>query len=514
MTRDAAFSSVGDLLPQAARRFGQKTALVYEDQRWSFAKLDEASDRVAAHLQRQGVAAGEVVSVYSPNCPEWIIAYYAVLKIGAVVNPLNLMLTPEEAAYAMNDCGAVAVFGSSDRIAKLGPVRSQTRLRHAFSYGPPGTAVPDGAVDFHALLEHPAPAFKPVATDADQPGTVAYTSGTTGHPKGAVLSHRAVLMNTAMTATMHLRNAADTVVSALPCSHVYGNIVMNAAISCGMTLVLHGSFDVERVLESIQAERATLFEGVPTMYMYILNHPRSGEYDLSSLTRCTVGGQTMAEAKMQQVEQVFGCPLIELWGMTELGGLGATHSAYGPRRHGSIGVPLPHLQARVVAIDGSAVPVGEVGELQIRGPMTLLEYLGKPEATAQALDADGWLRTGDLVRQDAQGYLYVVDRLKDMIITGGFKIYPAELERVIAEHPDVALVAVGSVPDEVKGELAKAYIVPRQGATLDFTAIDEHCRSRLAAYKVPRAYRQVDDLPKTSSGKILRRKLSELDVAG
>lgn len=514
MTGAAMPTSVGALLSDAARRFGDKTALVFDDQRWSFRQLDEASSRVAAQLQQRGIAAGQKVTLFSPNCPEWIVAYYAVMKVGAVVNPLNLMLTPEEAAYAMNDCGAVAVFGSNDRIASLASVRAQTGLKHCFAFG---GQTPADAVDFAALLEGAAPsagAYPVPGIAIEQPCTVGYTSGTTGHPKGAVLTHRAILMNTAMTATMHVRTSADTVVSALPCSHVYGNIVMNAAIAYGMTLVLHKTFDVERVLASIQAERATMLEGVPTMYMYILNHARRSEFDLTSLTRCTVSGQTMPEAKMREVEAAFGCPLIELWGMTELGGLGTTHSTYGPTRHGSIGVALPHLQARVVATDGTGQVLGanEVGELQIRGPVTMVEYLGRAEATAQTLEPDGWLHTGDLVRQDEDGYLYVVDRLKDMIITGGFNIYPAELERVIAEHPDVAMVAVGSVPDEHKGELAKAYIVPRQGATLDPDALDAHCRSRLAAYKVPRAYQVVADLPKTSTGKILRRMLRSLDL--
>jgi long-chain acyl-CoA synthetase len=504
-------TSVGALLGDSARRFGDKTALVFEDRRWSFRQLDEASSRVASALQRLGILAGETVALYSPNGPEWVIGYYAVMKIGGVVNPLNLMLTPDEAAFAMNDCGAVAVLGSHDRIAGLAAVLGKTRLRHCFSFGGPA---PAGAVDVDTLQAQPATGTYPVAgITPDQACTVGYTSGTTGHPKGAVLTHRAILMNTAMTATMHVRTAADTVVSALPCSHVYGNVVMNAAIAYGMTLVLHRVFDADRVLRSIVRERATMLEGVPTMYLYLLNHPTLGEYDLSTLTRCTVGGQTMPEAKMRQVEAAFGCPLIELWGMTELGGLGTTHSAYGPARHGSIGVPMPHLEARVVATDGTGrvLPTGEVGELQIRGPVTMREYLGKPEATAQTLQADGWLLTGDLARQDDEGYLYVVDRLKDMIITGGFNIYPAELERVVAEHPDVAMVAVGSVPDELKGELAKAYIVPRQGVTPDLDDIARHCRERLAAYKVPRAFQVVADLPKTSTGKVLRRMLRTLE---
>lgn len=511
MSGAAMCSSVGALIGESAKRFGDKTALVFDERKWSFRELDEASSKVAAALQAHGLAAGDTVALYSPNCPEWIIGYYAVMKLGGIVTPLNLMLTPDEAAYAMNDCGAVAVFGSDDRIAGLARVRAGTKLRLCVAYG---GVTPDDTVDFRRLLEGEPGDFPVPGIDIDQSCTVGYTSGTTGHPKGAVLTHRAILMNTAMTATMHVRTVADTVVSALPCSHVYGNIVMNAAMAYGMTLVLHQVFDAERVLQSIQANCATMLEGVPTMYMYLLNFPKLGEYDLTSLTRCTVGGQTMPEAKMRQVEAAFGCPLIELWGMTELGGLGTTHSAYGPARHGSIGVALPHLEARVIAADrsGHVQPPGEVGELQIRGPVTMTGYLGRPDATAETIDPDGWLHTGDLVRQDEDGYLYVVDRLKDMIITGGFNIYPAELERVIAEHPDVAMVAVGSVPDEAKGELAKAYVVPRQGAQLDLAALEQHCRARLAAYKVPRTYQIVADLPKTSTGKILRRMLRNLDA--
>jgi long-chain acyl-CoA synthetase len=504
-------SSVGALLQQAARRFGDKTALVFEDRSWSFRALDDASSTLAAALAAHGVKPGETVSLYSPNCSEWLIAYYAVMKLGGIVNPLNLMLTPDEAAYAMNDCGAVAVLGSDDRIAGLARVQPQTKLRLCVAFG---GHTPAGAVDFRTLLDARHVRYEAPALDVDQTCTVGYTSGTTGHPKGAVPTHRGILMNTALTATMHLRTAADTVVSALPCSHVYGNIVMNAAIAYGMTLVLHKTFDAESVLRSIVRHRATMLEGVPTMYMYLLNHPTLAQHDLSSLTRCTVGGQTMPEAKMRQVEAAFGCPLIELWGMTELGGLGTTHSAYGPARHGSIGVPLPHMEARVVATDGSGrvLPAGEVGELQMRGPLTMRGYLGRPEATAEVLVDGGWLCTGDLVRQDEQGYLYVVDRLKDMVITGGFNIYPAELERVIAEHPDVAMVAVGSIPDETKGELAKAYIVQRQGASIDLADVERHCRDRLAAYKVPRAFQVVADLPKTSTGKILRRMLRSFEA--
>jgi long-chain acyl-CoA synthetase len=505
-------TSVGELVRSAALKFGEKVALIFQEERWTFRELDHASSQLAAQLARLGVAQGQVVSLYSQNCPEWIIGYYAVMKLGAVVNPLNLMLTPDEAAFAMNDCGAVAVIGSAEKLAALTPMLSATRLEHRISYG--GQA-PHGAEDFHALLRTadlgaPSPVIEPTATS-----TIAYTSGTTGHPKGAVLTHQGILLNTAMTATLHVRNASDVVVSALPCSHVYGNIVMNAAIAYGMTLVLHASFDVVRILDSVRTHRATIFEGVPTMYMYLLDSPELAKADLSSLRCCTVGGQTMPEAKMRQVTERFGCPLIELWGMTELGGLGMTHSAYGPRMPGSIGIALPHLEARITAPDEPArmMSIGEVGELQIRGPMVMRGYLNRPDATAQTLTADGWLRTGDLARVDGEGYFYVVDRLKDMIITAGFNIYPAELERVIAAHPEVAAVAVGSIADDHKGELAKAYVVRCQGSSVDAETLERHCRERLASYKVPRAWQFVTDLPKTSSGKIMRRMLHTLIAA-
>lgn len=502
-------SSVGDFVRTAALRFGERVALIFENERWTFQQLDDASSRMAGQLAALGVRQGQVVSLFSPNCPEWIVAYYAVMKLGAVVNPLNLMLTPDEAAFAMNDCGAVAVIGSAERLAALAPVLAKTALQHRISYR---GNVPDGAKDFHDLLRASKAEAPLQVIDPSSASTIAYTSGTTGHPKGAVLTHRGILLNTAMTATMHVRGASDVVVSALPCSHVYGNIVMNAAVAYGMTLVLHASFDAGRILESIQTHRATIFEGVPTMYMYLLEAPQLSTADLSSLRCCTVGGQTMPEAKMRQVTERFGCPLIELWGMTELGGLGTTHSAYGPQVLGSIGVALPHLEARVTNPEEPNQPValGEIGELQIRGPMVMREYLNRPDATAQTLTADGWLRTGDLARMQRDGYLYVVDRLKDMIITAGFNIYPAELERVIAAHPEVALVAVGSIADDHKGELAKAYVVRRQGSTVDADTLERHCRERLAPYKVPRAWQFVSDVPKTSSGKIMRRMLHTL----
>jgi long-chain acyl-CoA synthetase len=328
-------------------------------------------------------------------------------------------------------------------------------------------------------------------------------------------SHTNVLLNAKLTALMHGRTSKDIVVSALPCPHVYGNVVMNAGLLAGATLVLHPRFEEQAVLESIARYHATMFEGVPAMYLFLLNHPALAEADLSSLRLCTVGGQTMPVPKMRAVEQRFGCPLIELWGMTELAGLGTTFSHLGPIKHGSIGVPLPSLEAKIVdVVDASrTLGVDEPGELMLRGPVVMQGYFNNEVATHETIEPDGWLHTGDIAKRDADGLIYVLDRKKDVILTGGYNVYPAEIERVLAEHPDVAVAAVGAVPDEIKGELPRAYIVLRAGAPADEHALLAFCRIRLAAYKMPRSVRFVGDLPRTSSGKIMRRRLHELDAA-
>jgi long-chain acyl-CoA synthetase len=499
---------LGMVLPTAAAKYADKTALIVPERAFSFRELDGLSDAMAASLVKLGVAPGDRVTLYAPNSWEWLVSYYGSLKTGAVINPINVMLTPAEVAYITRDCGAKVLIGSRD---KLGPaleagVAGLTTV--AF-----GTEPLAGAIAFDELVSKPV-TFEPVAIDPGQLSTIGYTSGTTGHPKGAMQSHQAVILNGAMTAQMHAKTAADTVVTALPCPHVYGNVVFNGAMMYGLTLVLHSRFDAAEVLGSIQSHRATMFEGVPTMYMYMLAHPDLDRFDLSTLTRCTVGGQTMPVAKMQEVEQHFRCPLIELWGMTEIAGLGTTFPSYGPHTLGSIGIALPHCEARIASVNDATVtmPAGEVGELMIKGPIVMMGYYGNEAATREAIEPDGWLHTGDLASIDDVGQIFVVDRKKDMINTAGFKVFPAEIERVIAGHPAVAMVAVGSQPDDIKGEIAKAYVVLKPGMEIAATAILDLCRGQLAAYKVPRAVQFVADLPKTSTGKIMRRELKTLDL--
>jgi long-chain acyl-CoA synthetase len=501
-------ATMGEMLATAARRFGSKPLVVATDRTLTFEQLDRLSTQFARQLQVLGIKAEDRVTLWLENGWRWMVAYYGILKLGAVVNPCNIQLTAEEIVFIVNDCGAGAIIaargkagGLGDRIVAL--VITDT-TDEEISPGRSMDSLLAAAGD-----EQSAGAL-PIWSDGSGSSTIGYTSGTTGRPKGAVLRHSTILTNTAMTALMHGRTSSDIVISALPCTHVYGNVVMNAAVMCGMTLVLMPRFDEAEVLAAIQKYRATMFDGVPTMYMKMLNLPGFDGYDLSSLRLCTVGGQTMPVTKMEEVEKRFDCPLIELWGMTELGGLGTTHPHNGPRRLGSIGVALPLSEAKVVAVGDPAteLPRGDVGELMMRGPLVMQGYFGNEEATRATIEPDGWMHTGDLVRQDEDGYFYVVDRAKEVIISGGYNIYPAEVERIIAQHPAVAMVAVAAMHDELKGQVPKAFIVPKVGMSCVSSEIIEHCRAHLAPYKMPREVAFLDDLPKTSTGKILRRVLA------
>jgi long-chain acyl-CoA synthetase len=451
------------------------------------------------------------VSIYSQNCWEWIVGYYATAKIGAIINPVNVMLTPEEVLYVVNDCGAKALMASPDKAEAIVKVLDKAEtLKHLIVYG---DEAPLSGVPFNQLIKMGDDQLKLEETNPLDISTIGYTSGTTGHPKGAMLTHRGVTLNSRLTANMHLKHPGDVVISPLPTAHVYGNVVMNGTFLTGGTLVLIERFNEEIVFEAIRNYKATMFEGVPSMYMMLLNHSGIKQCNLESMTKCTVGGQTVSVKVMEEVEKRFGCPLVELWGMTEISGLGTTHPLLGENRHGSIGIPLPYCEVRIVDIENGKriLGVDEPGELMIKGPIVMQGYYGKEEATRETIEPDGWLHTGDIARMDAEGYVYVVDRLKDMILTGGYNIYPAELERILLKHPAVAMAAVGPVPDKVKGELAKAYVVLRDGVSPTEEEIILFCREHLAAYKVPRLVKFVKDLPKTSTGKIMRRKLHELD---
>lgn len=498
----------GEILLRSAARYPHKTALVTTSRELTYAELDRESACVAAALAARGIQPGDRVSLYSQNRWEWIVAYHGALKAGAVVNPINVMLTAHEVRYVLRDCQATALFASDDALAGLAGVLDEVdSLRSVVCFDDP----PTGAEAFSDCLKT-AMAPEPALVRPDDPSTIGYTSGTTGQPKGAVQSQRAVLMNCELTARMHGRTDTDTVVTALPAPHVYGNVAINSTFLVGGTVVLMERFDVGATLELVEKHRATMFEGVPAMFAMLLAHERIEATDLTSLTRCTVGGQTIPLSTIERWQRLSGAPLIELWGMTELSGLGTTHWADAEPSPGSIGVALPGLELRIGELDNASrtAPPGAPGELLARGPLVMLGYFGNDEATAAAIDEDGWLHTGDVAYADDTGHFFIVDRRKDMIITAGYNVYPAEIERVLAAHPAVAMVAVGPISDEVKGETARAYVVPATGATATAEELIEYCRGRLAAYKIPRSVQFVTALPQTSTGKIMRRKLAGL----
>lgn len=505
----------GQILPFAAARHPDKVALVVGDRRLTYRELDRLSDGVAACLRTRGIGAGDVVSLYGQNSWEWIVSYHGVLKAGAVVNPVNVMLTGPELSYVLGDCNAKAVFAGPAQAETVAGVLAAVSSVELFSvFGTAGDVpVPQPAVPWTEFLAS-AQGMPPVpeVTPKDL-CCIGYTSGTTGHPKGAMQTHQAVLLNCALTATMHGRRDDDIVVTALPAAHVYGNVAINSTFLAGGTVVLMDRFDAGQALRLIATENATMFEGVPAMYSMMLADPTFETAQLSSLRKSTIGGQTFSPSLAERWLSQAAGPMLELWGMTEIAGLGTTHSVYAPPAPGSIGVSLPGIEIKIAPMDGSTreVPTGTPGELVVRGPLVMTGYYGRPDATAEVLSIDGWLRTGDVAYMDDTGHFFVVDRLKDMILTAGYNVYPAEIERVIGSHPQVAMVAVGKRPDEVKGEVAVAYVVSAPGSNLDAASIFDYCSKHLAAYKRPRAVVFVETLPQTSSGKILRRRLSELD---
>ena len=502
--------TLGEMPARAAAAFGDRPAVIFEDVPYSFEALDRRANRFANALVAAGIEPGDRVTLCAPNTFDWMAAYYGTAKAGAVLNPVTAMLTAGEIGYIAGNCGAKLLLAGPGKGEALFEALAETAVEQVVFAA---DEAPAGAVTYEEFIANMPDEFEARPRGLDELGAIGYTSGTTGHPKGAMMSGRAIAVGTAGTALMHGRTAADTTVSALPLSHVYGMVVMNCGLLCGATMVLLERFEAEAMLRSVERYRATMLEAVPTGFMYMLADPAMGKYDLSSLERMTTGGQTIPPATAAEVEEKFGATLLELWGMTELAGPGTTHASACERRLGSIGVAIPYVEARIGALEDSrqTAPVGEPGELLIRGPIVPMGYYGNEAATKEAFDADGWFRTGDVATRDEDGFLWVVDRKKDMINTAGFNVYPAELERVLAAHPDVSMAAVGGVPDREKGELAKAYIVPRPGAEPTADSIVAHCRKHLAPYKVPRQIQFVPDLPVNSTGKILRRELHTID---
>ena len=481
-------STLSFLLSSAAERFRGRPAIDFlGGASFSFGELDDLASRFAAGLVKLGVWPGERVVLCLPNSWQWVVAYHGVIKLGAVIVPTNPLLTVPELRYIVDDTEATAVVVPSSRVEGL----QYQGARIISTDDDRGTVL-----SFAATLD--TGAFYGRAAKPEDLVSIGYTSGTTGKPKGAMLTHRNIASCISGTVARHKRHAGDVVYSALPFPHVYGNIVLNSIFATGAKLVAPQRFKPDEAIAHIAKFGITLFEGVPTMYYQMLNQPTLAAADVSSLTRTTVGGQTMPSSTIDAIVERFKCPMLELWGMTEVSGPVVTHSPDWAPRHGSIGLPLSGSEARLA--DLGAGSEGAPGELLVRGPTVMKGYWRQGKATAEVLDKDGWLSTGDVAVIDGDGYIRIVDRVKDMILTAGYNIYPAEVEQVIATHPSVSMVAVGGIPDQEKGELAHAFVVLKSHAATDADALLDYCRTQLAAYKIPRAIHFVDDVPKASTG--------------
>ncbi len=464
----------------------------------TYAELDERSARLATLLAEHGIEPGDRVGVMLPNVLEFPVAYYGVLRAGGVVVPMNVLLKRREIAFYLEDSGAKLLLAWHGFLedAETGAADADVDL---VAVEPEAFAATLAALD-------PAPGL--VETDEEDTAVILYTSGTTGKPKGAALSHRNLDQNSEIASRTTLRvGAGDIVLGALPLFHSFGQTVgMNASMRVGATLTLVPKFDPGEALATMERDGVTHFYGVPTMYGALLHHPERERYDTSALRICMTGGASMPIEVLNGFEEAFGTELMEGYGLSETSPVACSGHPGQVRKPGSIGTPLERVEMRVVDENDAEVPQGEVGEILIRGHNIMKGYWGRPEATEEALRG-GWFHSGDLGRVDEDGYFFIVDRKKDMIIRGGYNVYPREVEEVLYEHPKIREAAVLGVPHPEWGEEIGAAVVLEPGEELSAEEISAYVREQIAAYKYPRVVWFLDELPKGPTGKIVKREI-------
>jgi len=491
-------------LLRTAEASPDRAALKLDDAVVTYAQLDLASQAVAGLLAQHGVRPGDRVGLMLPNVPHWAVLYYGVLRAGAVVVPMNPLLKEREVAYYLNDSGSKLIFVWHGFAAEA---QAGAKLADA-------EAISVDPLGFLNVLAEATPVPGLVDRDDQDTAVILYTSGTTGQPKGAELTNANLLRNVEVSAGDLVQATADDMVfGGLPLFHVFGQTCgLNTAVAVGATLTLLPRFDPSKALEVLVRDRVTIFQGVPTMYVAMVNHPDRANYDLSALRICVSGGAAMPVEVMTAFEKEFGCVVLEGYGLSETSPA-ASFNLPDKRRPGSIGTPITGVDFRVVDVQGNEVPTGEVGEIAIRGHNVMKGYWNKPEQTAAAIK-DGWFHSGDLGRKDEDGFYYIVDRKKDMIIRGGYNVYPREIEEVLYEHPAVAEAAVVGVPHAELGEEVAAAVAVKPGSTATAEELRDYVKGQVAAYKYPRIVRILDALPKGPTGKILKREIDLTDVAG
>jgi long-chain acyl-CoA synthetase len=496
--------SLTRLAAESLEKYGEYVSLAFEGRQYTNVGQDRAACRVAHVLRRLGVEPGDRVMVMLPNCPEVTQAYGGILKAGGVVVPVIFLLGDKEVAHILLDSEAKVVITSSDMLWKLdAQVGGLPTLRHVLVVDGGG----DGRTLSYADEVGRAPdSFPAVERRDDDLAVILYTSGTTGVPKGVALSHRNLESNARAAAQLYELGRDDWALAVLPLSHSYGLTLMNAANLLGTRAVLLRWFNPGQVLETIQGYKVAAMSGVPTMYVYLLNYPGAGEYDTSSMRVWGSGAAPLPVEIVEPFETRFGGRLLEGYGLTEASPVVSAHRLSGPRKLGSVGQPIPGVQVSVQDDEDRPVPPGEVGEVCVKGPNVMVGYYRSPQETARAIRG-GWLHTGDMGRLDEDGFLYIVERKKDLIIRGGFNIYPREVEETLYAHPGIAEAAVVGMADPLMGEEVLAFVVLKEGRSASAEEIIAFCQARLARFKCPKQVRFVEALPKSPVGKILRKEL-------
>ncbi len=481
-------------------KFGEYVCLAFEGRELTNLDQWRAANRLASALRRRGVGPGDRVVVMLPNCPEVLQAYAAILRLGAVIVPVIFLLRPEEVRHILADAGARTVITTPDLAEKIAGWTGD-----AIVVGSDGRA----GNSYEVLVAREDDYFITVDRADTDLAVILYTSGTTGRPKGVALSHENLITNTRSMASLYELDRTEWALIALPLSHAYGLTVMNAGLVLGTRAVLLRWFNPELVLEAIRRHRVQLMSGVPTMYTYLLHYPGADRFDTSTMRVWGSGAAPLPVEIVEPFERKFGGRLLEGYGLTEATTVVSAHRVTGVRKLGSVGQPVPGVEVRILDDDDRDLPTGEVGEICVRGQNVMVGYYRMPEETAQAI-RNGWLHTGDMGRLDADGYLYVVERKKDLIIRGGFNIYPRDVEEVLYAHPKIAEAAVVGRPDPLMGEEVVAFVVLRPGAQAESPEIIAFCQEHLAKYKCPKQIRFVESLPKSPVGKILRKELRAL----
>ncbi len=489
--------NLAEILTEAAERDPEHVAIKLDDAELTYAALDHASARVAGMLRQRGIGPGDRVSMMVPNVPYFPICYFGILRAGAVVVPMNVLNKRREVTFFLRDSGSSLLFAWHGFMPEAWPGADVAETDFI--------AIAPG--DFEQLLGRAEPAAQVVDRDPSDTAVILYTSGTTGTPKGAELTHANLLGNCRASASLFGAGPDTVILGALPLFHSFGQTcAMNSTIAGGGTLTLIPRFDAGKALEIIERDHVNVFEGVPTMYNAILHAPDREHRDTTTLQRCASGGAALPVELLRGFEAAFDCKILEGYGLSETSPVASFNHPDRERKPGSIGTPIEGVEMRLVDDEDKEVPTGEVGEIVIRGPNVMKGYWGQPDATAEVV-RDGWFHTGDMARKDEDGYYFIVDRKKDMIIRGGFNVYPREIEEVLYEHPDVLEVAVIGLPNDEYGEEVGAAVALKDGATVTCEELREYVKEQVAAYKYPRHVWLVDCLPKGPTGKILKREI-------